>query len=118
MSKLPELVDTLFIVLRKQELIFLHWYTTRPCSSTAGTRAADFTTSGRWFVLMNYTVHSVMYGYYAFRAMRFRIPRWVNVAITSGQLLRWSSVGPQLTFSLYLMATFEDSYISEVSISC
>ena len=26
LSKVPELVDTLFIVLRKQELIFLHWY--------------------------------------------------------------------------------------------
>ena len=25
LSKVPELVDTLFIVLRKQELIFLHW---------------------------------------------------------------------------------------------
>ena len=26
MSKVPELGDTIFIVLRKQPLIFLHWY--------------------------------------------------------------------------------------------
>src|SRR5688572_11853810 len=26
LSKVPELGDTLFIVLRKQNLIFLHWY--------------------------------------------------------------------------------------------
>ena len=26
MSKVPELMDTVFIVLRKQPLIFLHWY--------------------------------------------------------------------------------------------
>ncbi len=26
LSKLPELVDTAFIVLRKQKMVFLHWY--------------------------------------------------------------------------------------------
>ena len=25
-SKIPELLDTVFITLRKRELIFLHWY--------------------------------------------------------------------------------------------
>jgi len=27
-----------------------------------------------------------MYTYYGFRAMRFNIPKWVNIAITSGQI--------------------------------
>ena len=30
LSKVPELGDTLFIVLRKQPLIFLHWYVSIP----------------------------------------------------------------------------------------
>jgi elongation of very long chain fatty acids protein 6 len=35
---------------------------------------------------MNFTVHAAMYSYYGFRALRFRIPKWVNIVITSGQI--------------------------------
>lgn len=86
LSKLPELIDTLFIVLRKQELIFLHWYHHTTVLIYCWYSCRDFTASGRWFVLMNYTVHAAMYTYYGFRALRFRIPKWVNIIITSGQI--------------------------------
>ena len=29
-----------------------------------------FPSTGRWFMVMNYYVHSIMYSYYALRAMR------------------------------------------------
>ena len=32
-----------------------------------------FPSTGRWFMVMNYCVHSIMYSYYALRAMRFQI---------------------------------------------
>jgi elongation of very long chain fatty acids protein 6 len=86
LSKVPELIDTLFIILRKQELIFLHWYHHATVLVYCWYSCKDFTASGRWFVFMNYTVHACMYTYYGFRALRFKIPRWVNVAITSGQI--------------------------------
>jgi elongation of very long chain fatty acids protein 6 len=86
LSKVPELIDTLFIILRKQELIFLHWYHHATVLIYCWYSCKDFTASGRWFVFMNYTVHACMYTYYGFRALRFKIPRWVNVAITSGQI--------------------------------
>jgi elongation of very long chain fatty acids protein 6 len=86
LSKVPELIDTLFIILRKQELIFLHWYHHATVLVYCWYSGKDFTASGRWFVFMNYTVHACMYTYYGFRALRFKIPRWVNVAITSGQI--------------------------------
>jgi len=95
LSKVPELVDTLFIVLRKQELIFLHWYHHATVLVYCWFSSKDFSASGRWFVLMNYTVHAFMYSYYAFRAMRFKIPKWVNIAITSGQI-------SQMIFGIYV----------------
>jgi len=86
LSKVPELVDTLFIVMRKQQLIFLHWYHHCTVLVYCWYSCKDFTASGRWFVLMNFSVHAVMYSYYALRALRFRIPKWVNIVITSGQI--------------------------------
>lgn len=35
---------------------------------------------------MNFSVHALMYSYYACRAMRFNIPKYVNIIITSLQL--------------------------------
>ena len=36
-----------------------------------------------------------MYSYYCLRAMRFKIPKWVNIAITSGQI-------SQMVFGIYV----------------
>lgn len=57
--------------------------------------ASEFAASGRWFVLMNLTVHGFMYSYYCMRALRFKIPKWVNIAITSGQI-------SQMVFGIYV----------------
>jgi hypothetical protein len=35
---------------------------------------------------MNFQVHAIMYGYYACRAMRFNIPKWISMCITAGQI--------------------------------
>jgi elongation of very long chain fatty acids protein 6 len=86
LSKFPELFDTLFIVLRKQKLIFLHWYHHATVLVYCWFSCSEFSSTGRWFILMNYTVHAAMYTYYACRALRFRIPKWVNIVITSGQI--------------------------------
>lgn len=95
LSKVPELFDTVFIVLRKQQLIFLHWYHHATVLIYCWYSTSDFSASGRWFVLMNYTIHACMYTYYAFRALRFSIPKWVNIAITSGQI-------SQMVFGIYV----------------
>lgn len=86
LSKLPELGDTIFIVLRKQPLIFLHWYHHITVLIYSWFSYTEYTSSARWFIVMNYCVHSVMYSYYALRAMGYKPPRFIAMVITSLQL--------------------------------
>lgn len=88
LSKLPELGDTIFIVLRKQPLIFLHWYHHITVLLYSWFSYTEYTASARWFIVMNYCVHSVMYTYYALRAMGYSPPRQIAMFITSLQLLQ------------------------------
>uniref|UniRef100_A0A336LP70 Elongation of very long chain fatty acids protein n=1 Tax=Culicoides sonorensis TaxID=179676 RepID=A0A336LP70_CULSO len=86
LSKLPELGDTVFIVLRKQPLIFLHWYHHITVLIYSWFSYTEYTASARWFIVMNYFVHSVMYSYYALKALRFNPPRGISMLITGLQL--------------------------------
>ena len=88
-SKLPELADTYFIVLRKQKLIFLHWYHHITVFMYCWFQYAYMITPAQWFICMNYFVHAIMYLYYAVRALgHYRPPIWINMFITSLQLLQ------------------------------
>ncbi|KAK3931768.1 Elongation of very long chain fatty acids protein 6 [Frankliniella fusca] len=86
LSKLPELGDTVFIVLRKQPLIFLHWYHHITVLLYSWYSYTEYTASARWFIVMNYCVHSVMYSYFALRSMKYSPPRWFAMLITTLQL--------------------------------
>lgn len=69
LSKLPELIDTLFLVLRKKPVIFLHWYHHVSVLLYCW-HAYHFTIpAGIWFACMNYTVHGIMYFYYFLMAV-------------------------------------------------
>ena len=89
LSKCPELVDTYFIVLRKQKLIFLHWYHHITVFIYCWFSYSHITNAQQWFITMNYFVHAIMYFYYAIRASSiYRPPVWVNMVITSLQLVQ------------------------------
>jgi elongation of very long chain fatty acids protein 6 len=88
LSKLVELGDTVFIVLRKQNLIFLHWYHHIATLVYAWFSYAEQTGTGRWFVTMNFCIHSIMYSYYALKALKFKVPRFINVVITGLQTIQ------------------------------
>lgn len=85
-SKIPELIDTVFIVLRKKPLIFLHWYhhvtVLLFCWSAYSTMAG----SGLYFVAMNYSVHALMYGYYCLQALNVCPKSFPAILITLSQI--------------------------------
>jgi len=100
LSKLPELGDTLFIVFRKQPLIFLHWYHHVTVLLYAWYSFSEYTAAARWYIVMNYVVHSLMYTYYAFRALRYAVPRCIAMVITTLQLVQMS-IGCTVNYLAY-----------------
>jgi hypothetical protein len=97
-SKIPELLDTLFIVLRKKELIFLHWYhhiATMWFCWFSWARRLD---CGGGFALMNLIVHTVMYSYYGCSALGILWPNWAKESVTILQL-------SQMVFGLLILGT-------------
>lgn len=88
-SKIPELIDTVFLVLRRRPVIFLHWFhhltVLLYCWHAYQLRIAP----GLWFAAMNYSVHSVMYTYYACMAARLHhIVAPFAIFITTAQILQ------------------------------
>ncbi|CAG7817558.1 unnamed protein product [Allacma fusca] len=85
-SKIVELGDTAFIVLRKQRLIFLHWYHHISTLLFTWVLYEEYDSSGKLFVVMNLLVHSFMYSYYALKSLKIAIPRKLAMSITTMQI--------------------------------
>ena len=82
LSKIPELGDTIFMILKRKPVIFLHWYhhitVLLFCWHSYVTEAAY----GLFFIAMNYTVHAVMYGYFCLMEVR-----WLSVVVVLNYIL-------------------------------
>jgi len=111
LSKLVEFGDTLFIVARKQQLIFLHWYHHLSTLVYVWNSYAEQTSTGRWCIMMNYTIHALMYNYYALKAMKFNVPRFIMVTITSLQTIQMF-IGSSLNFYVFYLK-LNDVYVHQ-----
>jgi len=85
LSKVPELVDTLFIVLRKKPVITLHWYHHFTVMLFCWQSWTTCCVNGLIFAAMNLTVHSLMYLFYCLTAFGYR-PTTFASSITMGQI--------------------------------
>ncbi|KEG08311.1 putative fatty acid elongase [Trypanosoma grayi] len=90
LSKMPELVDTIFLVLQgKPKLPFLHWYHHVTVLLFSWHTYCVGSSSYIWVAAMNYSVHSIMYLYFALAAMGHkRLVRPLAPYITIMQILQ------------------------------
>tara|TARA_Y100000768_G_C23985609_1_gene688640 strand:+ start:1130 stop:1888 length:759 start_codon:yes stop_codon:yes gene_type:complete len=89
-TKCLEWGDTVFLILRKKPIIFLHWYhhlvTYLFCwHGTMYSYKSDAT--GVYFCAMNLFVHFIMYGYYALSSINIRLPySWIITVLQTIQM--------------------------------
>ncbi|KAG4081199.1 hypothetical protein HA402_003226 [Bradysia odoriphaga] len=102
-SKVFEFGDTAFIVLRKQELKFIHYYHHVVTAISWAYMYPFYEPIQMWFVVMNAFVHSLMYPYYALRAMKISVPKVIAMAITSVQILQMFAGVFVNAYSIWLM---------------
>jgi len=100
-SKIPELIDTVFIVLRKRPLIFLHWYHHITVLLYCWHAFATMSGNGLYFVAMNYSVHAVMYGYYCMAALGMR-PKWLPPYMITIAQIAQMFVGTAVCIASYI----------------
>lgn len=88
-SKLPELLDTFFLVFQKKPVIFLHWFHHITVLLYCWHAFHVMAGPGIWFAGMNYVVHSVMYLYYFFASVNLKqLARPIAPLITTLQILQ------------------------------
>lgn len=117
LSKGAELIDTIFIVLRKRPLIFLHWYHHATVLVYTWHAAKELAPAGRWFIFMNYFVHSLMYTYYTITSVGFRPPKCISMIVTMLQTMQML-VGVFIALfivHLKIKSTFGDAIICQQS---
>lgn len=113
-SKVPELIDTVFIVLRKKKLIFLHWYHHVTVLLYCWHAFSTLAGTGLYFVAMNFSVHAVMYGYYCLVALHALPRSFPTVLITVAQITQMF-VGTGVCMSAWFYKLSNQACFNETS---
>merc|ERR1712060_369841 len=109
-SKLAELMDTVLLLLAGKPVIALQWWHHSTvllyCWHSYSVRIA----TGAWFACMNYSVHSIMYGYFAIMGTRYRkLVTPYAIYITLLQLVQML-VGMFASYFVLFFKLFIDNY--------
>uniref|UniRef100_A0A8R1E084 Elongation of very long chain fatty acids protein n=1 Tax=Caenorhabditis japonica TaxID=281687 RepID=A0A8R1E084_CAEJA len=107
-SKAFELIDTIFLVLRKRPLIFLHWYHHVATFLFFAFTYPTLSSQVRVGAIVNLFVHAFMYTYYFLRAMEIRLSTRIAMTVTSLQLTQFVCFIYGCSLMYYALAT--DTY--------
>ncbi|NXO48943.1 ELOV6 protein, partial [Aramus guarauna] len=88
LTKFLELGDTIFIVLRKNKLIFLHWYHHSTAMILTCYSYKEMVAGSGWVSAFNFSIHAIMYSYYTVRAAGFQVPHYIRMVVTISQMVQ------------------------------
>eukprot|EP00745_Piridium_sociabile_P028250 TRINITY_DN45437_c0_g2_i1.p1 TRINITY_DN45437_c0_g2~~TRINITY_DN45437_c0_g2_i1.p1 ORF type:complete len:320 (+),score=2.28 TRINITY_DN45437_c0_g2_i1:94-1053(+) len=105
-SKIVELTDTVFVVVRKKNLTFLHWYHHVTVFLYCWDAFVREIPTGIFFISINYIVHTMMYLYFFLSGCNsMSKPKW-GIVVTLLQIVQMF-IGLGVTLlSLYLSRLF------------
>lgn len=107
-SKFFELIDTLFIIVHKKPLIFLHWYHHVTVLVYTWYGYHHGAPAGPIFMTVNCLVHFIMYGYYFLMTIKMK-PKWMNAMFITVSQIAQMVVGVAASLgSLYYFVTVGD----------
>ena len=87
LSKVLELGDTVFLILRKRPLTFLHVFHHSTVLIACWYMPTQNAPAARWFGTINGFVHSIMYTYFTLQILGwYKIPRWISMCLTTMQV--------------------------------
>lgn len=99
--------DTMFIVLRKRKLTFLHYYHHALTAVITAFAIGNRLPIGHGFIVANYFVHSLMYTYYTLMALNIKVPKPFSMTLTSIQILQMM-YGCYLCYLAFYFRAYQD----------
>ena len=136
LSKIPELLDLLFIVLRKRQLKVLHWYHHTSVLMFCWHAWATQSFYGIIFTAMNSTMHVFSYSFYVFTLLGYRptamapllnivqiLQMAVGMAVSIYTVVHMTMLEPQELFSRAVSSeavafNFNESLVFDRSPTC
>ncbi|CAB9510424.1 of very long chain fatty acids protein 6 [Seminavis robusta] len=112
LSKFVELIDTLFIVVHKKKLLFLHWYHHITVLLFCWHGWIALQPMGLIFCVVNYGVHSIMYFYYYLMAVK-RKPKWFNPQVITVVQILQMVVGVRVCAQSWHLAKEPGSFVDK-----